>query len=105
MPKKTSDFEFRQQSTMSQLLGFLQPEFQELAGSDPETSESIAFFLALGNLGYVDLKDPSIILILALLNARRKALFATSPNTNEISKLGFMLPMKKVVYSGEQDDK
>ena len=103
MPKKSSDFEFRQQATMSQLLGFLQPDFQELAGSDPETSIAIQNIKVLGKHKLLDIKQPGLKLILDLLNGRRMALFATSDKTNEISKLGFMLPTKKMVYSGDED--
>ena len=104
MPKRSSDFEFRQHATMSQLLGFLQPDFQELAGSDPETSIAIENIKILGKHKILDIKQPGLKLILDLLNGRRMALFATSPNTNEISKLGFMLPTKKTVYSGDEDE-
>ena len=72
-----------------------------LAGSDPETSESIGFFLICGELGYIDLEDPSIKFIMAWLNIKRQALFATSEKTNEITKMGMQLPKSDAVYFDE----
>jgi hypothetical protein len=53
-----------------------------LAGSDPKTSESIGFLLMLGEHGMIDLEDPSIKLVLDLLDVTRKARFATSEKVN-----------------------
>jgi len=92
---------FRQGANLAQQLSDLDNIFQHLAGTDPETSEAIAFFLTMGELGYIDLKDEGIKLLLALLNGKRKALFATSPTTNEISKMGLMMPKSDAVYIDE----
>jgi len=100
MPRKSSDFEFRQQATMSQRLGFLQSDFQELAGADPATSKKIQRLKVCIRHNIVNEADVKICL--DFLNGDRMALFATSENTNEISKLGFMLPSKETVYSGEE---
>lgn len=99
MPKK-SDFEFKAQASLSQKVGFHLPDIQELAGSDPETSIAIENLKVFGRHGLINLEDPNWMLILDLLNGRRLALFATSEKTNEISKMGFMLPAKESVYSG-----
>jgi len=72
-----------------------------LAGSDPETSETIGFFLVMGELGYIDLDDPSIKFLMAWLNVKRQALFATSEKTNEITKMGMQLPRSDDVYFDE----
>lgn len=75
--------------------------YPKLAGSDPETSESIALFLVMGELGYIDLEEPSIKFIMAWLNIKRQALFATSEKTNEITKMGMQLPKSDAVYFDE----
>lgn len=105
MPRTTSDFEFRQQASLSQRVGFQIPIVQQLAGSDTEISESIGILL------YVTDKENETLLseepekwIIGLLNVIRLARFCTSEKTNEISKMGFMLPAEKKVYSGEYDE-
>lgn len=96
MGKKSSDFEFRQQTSLSQRLGDKIPLLQILAGTDPETS------IAIATLDFVS--DPEnwklspIKFTMGLLNARRLALLATSERFNEISKMGFMLPAKEMSY-------
>lgn len=103
MTKSRSNFEFRQQASLSQQLAANDEIYQKLAGSDPETSMSIGFFLKLGELGYIDLKEPSMVLMMGLLDVKRKALFATSEKTNEISKMGMQMPRSEAVYDGEHD--
>jgi hypothetical protein len=95
--KKTSDFEFRQQTSLSQRVGFQIPIIQKLAGSDPEISNSIATLTYIDNPENMKLleKDP-LKWIVGLLNVLRLAAFATSPHTNEISKMGFMLPAQEI---------
>ena len=100
MPKKSSDFEFRQQTSLSQRIGFHIPIVQKLAGSDPELSDSIGIILVLCKKGILNEKDPNIQLMLALLDIQRLSHFVTSEKTNEISKMGFMLPAKETVYDG-----
>jgi len=63
---------------------------RDLAGSDTELSDSIAVLTYLRDKGLIDKGDTDFIL--GLLNVLRLSHFATSPTTNEISKLGFMLP-------------
>ena len=99
MPKKSSDFEFRQQTSLGQRLGFKIPLLQRLAGTDPETS------IAIATLDFMN--DPKnwklspIEFTMGLLNARRLALLATSERFNEISKMGFMLPATEQVFRDE----
>lgn len=100
MPKKSSDFEFRQQTSLSQRVSFLIDMMKHLAGSDPETSLAIANLRVLGQNNIINLEDPGIKLLLDMLDGRRLALFATSEKTNEISKMGFMLPVKESVFDG-----
>lgn len=92
MVQSRSKYEFYQEATMSQKLADKIPIFQNLAGSDPETSQSIAFLTILGKHGYLDLNEPGFKLIMDLLNVRRQALFATSERVNEISKMGMQMP-------------
>ena len=92
MAQGRSKYQFYQESMMGQRVAYTYPEFTKLAGSDPATSESIGFFEVLGAHGFIDLKDPNWKLILDLLDMTRKAKFATSEKTNEITKMAFMLP-------------
>lgn len=91
MVKDTKYYTY-QQASLSQKVSFKDKIFQKLAGSDPQTSESIGLFLLLGELGYIDLKEPNWVLMMGILDMTRKARFATSEKTNEITKLGFMSP-------------
>ena len=92
---------FRQGASLSQQLADNIPIYQQLAGSDPETSEAIAFLITLGELKYIDLTQPNWVLIMRLLNARRQALFATSDKNNEITKMGMQMPKSDAVYYDE----
>lgn len=99
MPKRSSDSEFRQQASLSQKVSFDIPLIQKLAGSDVQISDSIAV------LSYINdpenFKKPPIKFMLGLLDVLRLSRFATSEKTNEISKMGFMLPAKEMVILDE----
>lgn len=99
MPKKSSDFEFRQQASLSQKVSYDIPLIRKLAGSDPQISDSIAV------LSYINdpenFKKSAIEFMLGLLDVLRLSHFATSEKTNEISKMGFMLPSKEMSYHDE----
>lgn len=92
---------FRQGASLSQQLADTIPIYQQLAGSDPETSESIGFFLILGKLGYIDLEESSMKLVMELLNVKRQARFATSERNNEITKMGMQMPKSDAQYYDE----
>jgi len=97
---------FRQGANLGQQLGDKiklgeKQVYPLLAGSDPETSEAIGFFLVLGELGYIDLEEPTIKFLMAWLNIKRQAQFATSEKTNEITKMGMQLPKSDAVYFDE----
>ena len=96
MPKKSSDYEFRAQAMMSQRVSYEIEIIKKLAGSDPQISDSIAV------LSYINdsenFKKTPIEFMLGLLNVLRLSHFATSEKTNEISKMGFMLPAKEGAY-------
>ena len=99
MTQSKSKFQFWQESSLSQKLADKIPIYQKLAGSDPETSEAIAYLEILGELEYIDLEEPSLVLVMGLLNAKRQALFATSPHTNEITKMGMQMPKGEDIIS------
>lgn len=84
--------EFYQEASLSQKLAHKDEMYQKLAGADRQLSDSIGFLLVLGEFGMIDLKNPNIQLVLALLDVQRKSAFATSEKTNEITKMGFQLP-------------
>lgn len=99
MSRTRSKYEFWKEASLSQKLAHKIPIFQKLAGSDPKTSEAIGFFLKLGELGYIDLKKPSWVLLMGLLDVKRQALFATSERNNEITKMGMMMPKAEDIIS------
>lgn len=101
---KTSKYEFREQSTLSQQLASVYPEFAEYAGADPQVSTSIANLNVFIKFGYLDGDDPGVKLLLAILNERRKALFATSERVNEISKMGMQMARTRNIVELEPDD-
>lgn len=88
----SSKFEFVQQSSLSQQLANRDKVYVQLAGADAKISKTIGNLLVLGQHGLIDLEEPSIKLVLDLLNMRRKALFATSDRVNEITKMGMQMP-------------
>ena len=92
---------FRQGANLAQQLAIEEPIYAKLAGSDPETSESIGFFLMLGKHELIDLEQPSMKLFMDLLDVRRKAKFATSERNNEITKMGMQMPKADAVYFDE----
>jgi hypothetical protein len=98
MPKRSSDFEFRQQASLSQRVGYTIPSIQKLAGSDPEISDSIAVLNVLKKAKVI---GDEIDFVLDILDALRLSHFATSDKTNEISKMGFMLPAKEARVTDE----
>jgi hypothetical protein len=94
---RRSGFEARKEGSMSQNLAALDSDYIELAGSDPETSIAIGILKELGKQGYLDLEAPSMKLIMGMLNARRKALFATSPQNSNVTTLGLQMPKSRKV--------
>ena len=104
MVQNKSKYEFREQATLSQQLSSLIPDFEELAGTDPQISQSIALFRVFIKHGVMNGEDPGIKLLLDILNARRMAAFATSERVNEITKMGLMMPMVRDVVELEPDD-
>jgi len=68
------------------------PQFGDYVGTDPLTSLKIMFFETLNKHKKIDLTKGDMPLFMDLLHGRREVLFATNERTNEITKLGFMLP-------------
>jgi len=103
MPQSKSKFEHYQESMMAQRVADKYPEFVNYVGSDQKTSMKIMFFETLGEYKKIDLEKGDMPLFMALLHGRRKVLIATSPDFNQISKMGFMLPKstKEVDFSDD----
>lgn len=91
MSSKTK-YEFFQDASLSQKLAHKIPLYSKLAGADPETSLQIAFLQVMQDFGFVEKDDPDILMLMALLDKKRMAMFATSEKVNEISKMGMQLP-------------
>jgi len=92
-------YQFFQEASLSQKLSDKDPIYQQLAGADPEISESIGILLVLCELGLMNKDDPNVKLILAILDVKRKARFATSEKTNEITKMGLQMPRAEDIIS------
>jgi len=103
MTQSKSKYQFYQEASLSQKLAHRDPIYKKLAGSDPATSEAIGAFLMWGKHGLLDLEEPSMKLFMDMLDVRRKALFATSPHTNEITKMGLQMPRAEYEFDGTDD--
>ena len=98
-----SKYEFFKEASLSQKLAHKHPEFSEYAGTDPEISQTLALFNVLNTHKKIDLTDPNWKFIKDLLNEQRKAYFATSERTNEITKMGLQLPKAEDEFYGTGD--
>lgn len=100
-----SKYQFYQEASLSQKLadkvkiGKDLKIYPKLAGSNPELSKTIGTLLVLQELGYLSKDDPKIQLLLAILDVQRMAEFATSPQTNEITKMGMQMPKAEDIIS------
>ena len=103
MPQSRSKYQFWKESSLSQQLAHRHPEYSDYAGTDRAISDSIATLNILGQFGFLDLEDPSIKFVKALLNEQRKSAFATSEKVNEITKMGMQMPKAEDVYFGDSD--
>ena len=90
MTRTKSRFEVYHDSIMSQRVSKDNPILEKLSGTDRELSDSIAVITYLGEQGIMNKEDTKFIL--GLLDVLRLSHLATSETTNEITKLGFMLP-------------
>lgn len=102
MTKGQSKYFTYQQASLSQKVSFKIPILQKLAGSDQEISDSIAILWYLGETGMMNKND--VQFVLGLLDVLRLSHFATSEKTNEISKLGFMMPKRDEVEDWSEDE-
>lgn len=100
MPQSRSKYQFYQEASLSQKLSFKHPEFRDYAGSHTETSEALANLRIFAAFGLIDLDKGPAKLLYALLNEKRKAMFATSEKVNEISKMGMMMPKAEDEFYG-----
>jgi len=99
MSQGRTKYEFWKEASLSQKLANQIPIYQKLAGSDAETSEAIGTLLTLGELGYINLKEEGWLLIMGLLDMKRKARFATSDKVNEITKMGLQMPKSEDIIT------
>lgn len=104
MSENRSKYETFQFVALGSRLGQRDEIYQQLAGSDQETSLQIAILQVLGDEKILDLESPEMALTMKLLNAKRKALFATSEKVNEISKMSMQLPSDDENVSLRRDD-
>jgi len=96
--------EFYQDAMMAQRVADKYPQFVDYVGTDPQTSLKIMFFETLGKHKKIDLDKGDMPLFMDLLHGRRQVLLATSERTNEITKLGFMLPKSTKEVDFVDDD-
>lgn len=98
-----SKYQFFQEASLSQKLAHKHKEYSEYAGSDQKTSLIIARLNILDEFGIIDLEEPNFKLMKALLNEKRKAMFATSEKVNEITKMGMQMPKAEDEFYGTGD--
>ena len=103
MPQSRSKYQFYQESSLSQKLAHRMPEYSQYAGTDQKTSLALARLKIFSDHGIIDLNEPAFKLIYALLNEKRKALFATSEKVNEITKMGLQMPKAEDEFYGTDD--
>lgn len=103
MPQSRSKDEFIQQASLSQQLAHKHSEFSLYAGCDPETSQALANLTVFAKFGIINPEDQGIKLVMAILDEKRKALFATSEKVNEITKMGLMMPKSTDEYEEIKD--
>lgn len=102
MTQSRTKFQFFQEASLSQKLAATEEGmiYQKLAGSDRKISDSIGFFLMLDKHELIDIEnDPNMSLMMDLLDVQRKSAFATSPHTNEITKMGLQMPKGENIIS------
>jgi len=104
MSRTQGKYQFYQEASLSQKLANKVPIYQQLAGTDREISNSIGFLLIMGEHNLIDLENPAIKLMLAILDVQRKAAFATSDKTNEITKMGLQMPKSENIISSFGDE-
>ena len=98
MSQSRSKYEFWKEASLSQKLADKDEIFTKLSGVDPKISESIGVLLILIENKVIE-ESATIKLMLALLDVKRKARFATSERTNEITKMGLMMPKAEDIIS------
>ena len=105
MPQNRTKYQYFQEASLSQKLAYKDQEekklatYSRLAGSNPELSKSIGILLVFCEQDLLNIDDPSVQLMLALLDVQRKAEFATSSNTNEITKMGLQMPKSEDIIT------
>lgn len=104
MSKSRSKHQFYQEASLSQKLAHKDKIYKQLAGTDRELSTSIGMLLILGEHKLIDTENPSIKLMLDLLDVQRKAAFATSEKTNEITKMGLQMPKSEDIISSFDEE-
>jgi len=97
-----SKFVAYQQASLSQKVSHLNPLLKLLSGTDQDLSDSIAVISYISDPE--NRKLSSTDFVLGLLNVLRLSHLATSPTTNEITKLGFMLPKEEALVTDYNEE-
>lgn len=93
-------YQFFQEASLSQKLADKYPLYTKLAGTDKEISDSIAILSYLTDEDANKLVETNpIAWTIGLLDVLRMSAFATSPHTNEISKMGLQMPKAEDIIS------
>lgn len=100
--QRKSDFEFRQEASLSQQLAAREPIYEQLAGTDPKISKKIARLTIFKKKGWIP--EETADLLLELLNEDRKAAFATSEQTDTITKLGLQMGRLPDIVDIDEDE-
>jgi len=91
-----------QQASLSQKVSFKNPLLKLLSGTDQDLSDGIAVITYVTDPE--NSKKTPRDYILGLLDVLRLSHLATSPTTNEITKLGFMLPKEEALVTDYNEE-
>lgn len=91
--------DFMEKFSLSQGISADDPNFADYSGADIEIALSLAFFNTMIKHKQIPdpEDDPTISILMDLLKEQSKAVFASSPNTDVYTKLGFRRPRKERV--------
>lgn len=90
--------DFFQKITLGQQVSADDPVFKDYAGSDVETAKKLAFFNVLLKHGIIK-PTKTLTILIDLLKEKQKAVFASAPDTDVLTKLSLRKPQKRGGYN------
>jgi hypothetical protein len=97
MSQSRNKYDAWREASLAQKVADKYPDFVELSGSDYAISKKIQRLKSYVKLGYA--KQEEVEPLLIILNGDRMAAYATNQKSNDITKLGLMLPKAEDIIS------